>query len=343
MPLPLILGVAAGAAALTGIGLGAKGAMDAKDANDRVERVKRRGEENKKRHKEADEEAIEAMDTLGENELDVLTGFEEFCDLFERIKNRPEFKKINKDVTIPKFDIEEIRDVSVGAVTLVGGLSGAALGTAGAFAASGATTAAVTALGVASTGTAISSLSGAAATNAALATLGGGTLAAGGGGVALGTTILGASTLGVGLLVGGIIFNITGSKLSDRADKAEKEIEEKTDKICDYLYELKETAEEYNDTLLEAHSLYEEKLDEMRDIIENHESSTGEADWRKFSQEECLIVENTILLVGVLYAMCKVKLVLKSKRDDGINKINKVAIKKAEKAAEKAIEKVMAA
>lgn len=49
--------------------------------------------------------------------------------------------------------------------------------------------------GIASTGTAISSLSGAAATNATLAALGGGALASGGGGMALGSTVLGGVTV----------------------------------------------------------------------------------------------------------------------------------------------------
>lgn len=53
----------------------------------------------------------------------------------------------------------------------------------------------VSACGTAGTGVAISSLSGAAATNASLAFLGGGTLAAGGGGVALGTVVLGGAAL----------------------------------------------------------------------------------------------------------------------------------------------------
>ena len=83
-------------------------------------------------------------------------------------------------------------------------LGSAAAGVAVGFAAAGGTTAAVMALGTASTGTAIASLSGVAATNATLAALGGG-------GIALGTTILGASTLGVGLLVGGIIFSVVGN------------------------------------------------------------------------------------------------------------------------------------
>ena len=49
-----------------------------------------------------------------------------------------------------------------------------------------------------------------------LALLGGGTLAAGGGGMAAGAAALGAATLGVGLLVGGIIFSFTGGKMCIR-------------------------------------------------------------------------------------------------------------------------------
>lgn len=54
----------------------------------------------------------------------------------------------------------------------------------------------------ASTGTAIGSLSGAAASSAAMAWLGGGAIAAGGGGVAMGTAIVtGVATGGIGLAV----------------------------------------------------------------------------------------------------------------------------------------------
>ena len=38
--------------------------------------------------------------------------------------------------------------------------------------------------------------------------------------MAAGAAALGAATLGVGLLVGGIIFSFTGGKLSDKADEA---------------------------------------------------------------------------------------------------------------------------
>jgi hypothetical protein len=84
--------------------------------------------------------------------------------------------------------------------------------------------AAVTALGTASTGTAISSLSGAAAQSATGAWLGGGSLAAGGGGVALGATALNFVTVGPALLVGGLVMNGQGEKAKTRAHAYEAEV-----------------------------------------------------------------------------------------------------------------------
>jgi len=82
---------------------------------------------------------------------------------------------------------------------------------------------AVTALGAASTGTAISSLSGAAAQNATMAWLGGGSLAAGGGGVALGTAALGVVTVGPTLLIGGLTLNSQGEKAMTKAKQFESQ------------------------------------------------------------------------------------------------------------------------
>ena len=49
--------------------------------------------------------------------------------------------------------------------------------------------------------------------------------------MALGTIFLGASNLGVGLLVGGSIFNVTGGKSSEKADEAWEQMEEAEGKI----------------------------------------------------------------------------------------------------------------
>ena len=338
MPLPLILGVAAAVAGTTGIGLGIRGGVKMKQAKNKLDETQKRNDSNHARLKRMNKSACKAMDTLGENEIKVLSEFQQFSDLFERIKNRPEFANIKiGDVSIPKFNGGEIKKASVGASVLIGGLGGAALGTAGGFAASGATTAAVMALGTASTGTAISTLSGAAATNATLAALGGGSLAAGGGGVALGTTILGAATLGVGLLVGGVIFSFTGSKISSKADKAWDQMisnERKINDICNYLFDLQNTAKSYNATLMRLRSLYLKQLNKMRDIVDSYDEKT--VNWYNLSSEEQLVIENMVLIVGVLYNMCKVQLVLGSDDSDH-NFINEAEINKAKKNANKVL------
>jgi hypothetical protein len=83
---------------------------------------------------------------------------------------------------------------------------------------------AVTALGAASTGTAIGSLSGAAAQSATMAWLGGGSLAAGGGGVALGTAALGVVTIGPTMLIGGLTLNVQGEKAVTQAKEYEAKV-----------------------------------------------------------------------------------------------------------------------
>ncbi len=331
MPLPLIIGISAAIAGSAGVGLGIHGSVKMKHANDVLKNAQKKNDSNNARLKRVSQNTCKVMDTLGENEMNVLSKFQRFSDLFERIKNRPEFADLKiGNVSIPKFEGEEIKKISVGASVIVGGLGGAVLGTAGGFAASGATTAAVMALGTASTGTAISALSGAAATNATLAALGGGSLAAGGGGMALGATILGAATLGVGILVGGAIFCFTGITLSSKADEARNQMisnEKEINKICIYLAKLQITAEEYNGILLKMYSLYLKQLNKMSNIINSY--SEKQVNWFNLSSEEQLVIENIVLIVSVLYNMCKVQLVLNSK-DSDLNTINKEEINKAQ-------------
>lgn len=168
-------------------------------------------------------------------------------------------------------------------------------------------------------------MSGVAATNATLALLGGGTLAAGGGGMAAGAAALSAATLGVGLLVGGIIFNFTGGKLSDKADEAwaqMKKAEGTINTICNYLVGLRTTSNRYYETLSKVNDIYQRHLNGLKSIV----TMLGHTDWNTFAPEEKKLTENTVLLVGLLYNMCKVELVLKSENKNGINTINKEAV-----------------
>ena len=326
MPIPLILGVGAAIAGVAGVGTAAHGAKKMKDANDTMKATESQHRRNIEKFENQNKLTNEKMDELDKLELKVLKGFEDFSNVIEKIQNRPKFEQYNKDgVSLPTYDKEELKTVSVGAGVLLGGVGGAAAGTFGGFAAAGATTSAVMALGTASTGTAIASLSGVAATNATLAALGGGAIAAGGGGMALGTTILGATTLGVGLLVGGIIFNVTGGKLSDKADEAYsqmKKAESSINKICSYLYELEKTAEDYTHSINIVRNKYLESYNYISYVV----NKLHKVDWNEFSEQDKLAVKNTVMLVGLLYKMCKLNLVNKATNENEMNTINKSGI-----------------
>lgn len=329
MPLPIIIGAAAAIAGAVGLGTGIHGAAKMKEANDTMKSAESRHKKNIARFEQQSDLTSSDMDKLGKKELEILESFEKFTQVFEKIQGKPQFKTYNKDgVNIPEYNAEELKQVSIGAGILLGGIGGAAAGTAGGFAAAGATTAAVMALGTASTGTAIASLSGVAATNATLAALGGGAIAAGGGGIALGTTILGAATFGVGLLVGGVIFSITGSSLSNKADEAwsqMKKAEREIDAICSYMKDLSGVATKFNDAISKVNRVYIDHMDKLSNIVE----VLKKTDWNTFTAEEKLITENTALLVNLLFNMGKVQLVLASGNETEPNTVNTEVVNKA--------------
>lgn len=334
MPLPFLLGAipvalkgVAVTAGVVGAAKGVEGVKKMKEAKDTVESAERCHKRNQEKLDEKNKEVTADMDRLGELELEIISSFEKFSDFIEKIKNRPEFASYSiNGVKLPKYDREKLKEVSIGASVLLGGIGGAGAGLAGGIAAGGATTAAVMAVGTASTGTAISSLSGVAATNAVYAVLGGGTLAAGGGGVALGTAALGAATFGIGLLAGGIIFSIAGSKIDDQADEAwfqMKEAEKKINRMCEYFDELSDIANKYYYSLDQVNSIYREHLHGLEVIVNNND------DWDNFSKDEKLITKNTVDLVALLNKMCRVQIVLKSEKEDELNKINYDEINKS--------------
>lgn len=334
MPLPFIVGAIAAVAGAGGIGAGIHGGVKMKTASDTVKAAQRRNEENTARLEASNKATMEEMDALGKHELEIIASFDRFSKAFEKIKNPPSFAEIEKDdITLSVYTPKEVKDAAVGASVLLGGLGGATLGTAGGFAAAGVTTSAVMALGTASTGTAISSLSGIAATNATLAALGGGTIAAGGGGMALGTAVLGGATLGVGLLIGGIIFSVAGSSISNKAEKAWNQMlenERKIDSICEYLKELQNIATRFNSALKRVEKVYLDYLTRLEYTIEEQKRKKSffakvfskKVNYKKFSDEQKTITENAVLLVGVLYEMCKVQLVEKTENETDLNKIN---------------------
>ena len=288
MPLPLIIGIGAAIAGAAGVGAGVHGAVKTKDANDRITLAKSRHEKNIERFEKQHKDTSIHIDELRKKELEILQSFNQFSDLFERIKNRPVFKSYQKgDVNIPQYSKDEIRrgafDAGIFLVTFNSSMVGSMAGSVG----------------------------------------------SGGIPLALG---LGAATLGVGLLVGGVISSFTGSKLSDKADEAwaqMKEAEKRIDKICDYLIELSQVANDYRECISKVDREYQSHLNKLYDIIVVKQKN----DWNYFTNDEKMITENTALLVNLLYNMGTVKLVLVSENEE-LNKINKYEINESMKNAE---------
>lgn len=337
MPIPFILGGLAIGAGLLGVAGAVDGVDKTSKAKSKVEKAESRHKANLRKLETKSNQAFTVMDDLAKKELETFKTFKRFSELFEKIHNRPKFQDFSKNgINIPRYDHQKIKEVSIGADALLSGLVGAALGTAGGYAAAGATTSAVIAFGTAGTGAAIGTLKGAALTNATLAYLGGGTLAAGGGGMALGSLVLSGATLGVGLLVGGIIFSMAADSTYEKANqvwddmlKAENEI----GKICEYMDDLVKISTEFSNTFTKVNNCYRKYLSSMVYIIEDR----MKINWEEFTFEEKRVVETTVLLVGLLYNLGQVKIVSQSQNKSELNKINKFEVDIATRNAEIAI------
>ncbi len=235
-----------GAAALGTAGIGVlKGASG---ISQKIE-AKKIGKDSQRRHEEAVKALQKEWETTqklaeeyGQLQLKVKTlTIGRFIAFLERIGQK---SSTNKRFLqgLDSISTEEIKEYKAAALEAEkfaqGGFGAVAAGAAGGY---GATTLA-TSLGVASTGTAISGLSGAAAWNATLAWLGGGSLAAGGGGMALGTLVLGGITVGPALAVAGFVIGGQGEKALTKAEeyraKANVEIA-KLDEARDFLKQVK--------------------------------------------------------------------------------------------------------
>ncbi len=237
MPFPLIPVIIGGVSAIAGL-FGVKKGLDAKEDFAEAERVQSDAEEilaKADRRLEAARKSAEArLETLGKTKVAVFeASYPSFRKAMEGLKNFESDGVAGENPVTIENRLQQLDAYSVTIGELATGLASAsASGALTAFAAFGGTQM----LAAASTGTAISTLSGAAATNATLAWLGGGSLAAGGGGMAMGTAVLGGVVAGPALAIGGVLLAMKAeTALADarsnrrkaQAIAAEKEVAEK--------------------------------------------------------------------------------------------------------------------
>ncbi len=203
MPIPFLI---AGAALLAG-GYGVKKGLDAKEKFDEAKSIRSSAQ---RRYKKAQEELVDDRETtngmledFGRYKVEVfMTSIQALVDVLSRVKNASsELSDVGALITTE--EMAAIKQKVVEAMEVHHAATGVSAG----LATAGGVYAAVGALGTASTGASIAGLSGAAATNATLAWLGGGAVAAGGGGMAVGTAVLGGLVAAPALLIGGLVMD----------------------------------------------------------------------------------------------------------------------------------------
>jgi hypothetical protein len=223
--IPLILGAIA-------LGTAAFGAVKGAEGFGNMNEAKEIGERAQNRHSyavselKADWEATnELAEEYGQLQLDVMmTTVGRFLDFIER--NIGKAKQSEKEFLegLEGISVQQIKEYKAAAVEAEQFFNGGTKALGAAAAGYGGAMSLATSVGVASTGTLIGGLSGAAAWNATLAWLGGGSLAAGGGGMALGSLVLGGITVGPAVLIGGFVLAGEAEKALTKASEYNAEV-----------------------------------------------------------------------------------------------------------------------
>lgn len=295
--LPTVLLALSGISGAGGLVLTVKSSIDSLNVSSKNRVIQEKNERNILRFESCSEKLQNSLDDLGKQRMAIARNFSVFIKAFERIKNKPTFKNTKEDV-LPEFNIDEIKNISVVADMALGGTGGAVAGSIlGAVAASG-TTSLVMALGRASTGIKIAELSGIAKIDATLAALGGGAINVGGGGIALGTIVLNATTLGIGALVQGLAMSYAGSVAKKKTDEASEQLD-KNEIIIREAIEMQmaviQSIEKIKGVSVQVcNKVYKPLAFEMRDLVNR------EDDWDKYNAEEQKLIENNIHIVQLL-------------------------------------------
>jgi len=257
MPFPVLI--------VIGVGTGVAGIYRGITGVGRIKKARRRYDQRRADYETAEnncrmehEAACERLEEFGKQKAEAAVTLGEAATFIRKakVKQRQLFEKVE----LSAHDLATWEGASIKALEILGGVATSAV--------SGALTAAgiyglVSGLATASTGTAIATLSGIAAQNATLAWLGGGALAAGGGGVALGTVVLGSLIAGPSVLVGSFFMHAKASKVEKEVERCVSEMdvaEAKMQKHLAYLQAVLWRVGEIAEAVAKVHSALRELL-----------------------------------------------------------------------------------
>lgn len=230
--IPIILGAAALATAAFGGMKAVEGVSDLRAAQE-IGKKAQNQHERAVSHLKAEWEATQKLaQVYGQLQLDVKRcTVGRFVAFIERIGQRGSHSDKQFLKELQGISVEQIKEYKAAALEAEQFVKGGVMAIGAAAAAGQGVVGLVGLFGTASTGTAIAGLSGAAAWNATLAWLGGGSLAAGGGGMALGTLVLGGITVGPALAIGGFVLASQGEKALTTAREYQAKVNTELAKI----------------------------------------------------------------------------------------------------------------
>lgn len=170
----------------------------------------------------------------------------------------------------------------------------------------------LTNFGIASTGVPISSLSGAAATNASLAMLGGGSLATGGGGMALGSAILG----GISILPAAMILSYKYAQKAEESltnatkyySDVIKEVENRDLNILNITKGLNPRIDELKQNIEQFITFYRAKIyPDLLNIYNRNKDNSGTLNYKSCSQEDQSKIINATRFIKSIKTIIEVK------------------------------------
>lgn len=155
-------------------------------------------------------------------------------------------------------------------------------------------------------------------------------------------TDLGSSILSAGVMfIGGAVFSVLSFFGARKAEKKAYEAwdsmlenEDIINTACAFLDDMTTASDNYTASLRAVYKVYKKHLDGLDKLI----NAEGHCDYHSFTSEEKLMLENTVLLVQLLYSMCKIKLFTVDKNDSSKNKVHYIRANKQINNSRKALE-----
>jgi hypothetical protein len=209
------------------------------------------------------------------------------------------------------LDDTEISNMKATALTATEIMSQVSHGVNFAAAAASGTLAFASQFGVASTGTAISGLSGAAATNATFAWLGGGAIVAGGGGMALGTVVLG----GITILPATMLMSWNYAKHSEKCLTKAKEFYSKIVKECENIKLAFVALEGINQRIYEMYYCIQQLVDSCRQKVfveligtyQRNKNLDGKVEFKACSENDKANIKRAVYFLKKLKELIAIK------------------------------------